>query len=278
MASFSYFNRDTSWLLFNERVLNEAANAETPLMERIRFLSIYSSNLDEFYRVRIPALQALRKIRKKEASSNVYNEITEIINRQQERFGQILNSQLIPALAQKGYYFLNNEPVPAQFEQLVSDYFFNQVAGYLHPVELTRDIEFFPENNRLYLVVIVQYGNQPEQLFIVNIPANHISRFYSIDNVSGTYIVFLEDVIRNNLQHLFEGAAIKGACNIKITRDAELNLQDEYDEDLAEKIEHQLGKRDQGLATRFLHEPGTSLKHLQSIINIFNLQNASIIE
>ena len=118
MAGFTYFNRDISWLLFNERVLNEAANEQAPLMERIKFLSIYSSNLDEFYRVRIPAIQAIRKIRKKEANDDVYNRITEIIHRQQEQFGQILNTQLIPALQQKGYYFLNNDPVPSQFTQL----------------------------------------------------------------------------------------------------------------------------------------------------------------
>lgn len=278
MTGFSYFNRDISWLLFNESVLNEAANEQAPLMERVKFLSIYSSNLDEFYRVRMPAIQALRKISKKEANSNVYNQITEIIHRQQEQFGQILNTRLIPALQQKGYYFLNNEPIPPQFEQLVSNYFFDRVAGYLHPVELFKRTEFFPENNRLYLVVVVQYTRQPEQLFIVNIPSNHISRFYSIDHAAGTYIVFLEEVIRHNLHYLFEGAAIKGAYNIKVTRDAELNLQDEYDEDLAEKIEHQLGKRDHGLATRFLHEPGIPLQYLQNIIQIFSLQNASIVE
>ncbi|MGN6491283.1 MAG: polyphosphate kinase 1 [Agriterribacter sp.] len=278
MAGFTYFNRDISWLLFNERVLNEAANEQAPLMERIKFLSIYSSNLDEFYRVRIPAIQAIRKIRKKEANDDVYNRITEIIHRQQEQFGQILNTQLIPALQQKGYYFLNNDPVPSQFTQLVSNYFFNRVAGYLHPVELQKRTDFFPENNRLYLVVVVQYATKPEQLFIVNVPANHISRFYSIEHAAGTYIVFLEEVIRHNLDHLFEGADIKGAYNIKVTRDAELNLQDEYDEDLAEKIETQLGKRDHGLATRFLYEPGIPLKHLQQIIQTFSLQNASIVE
>lgn len=278
MSKFIFFNRDASWLSFNERVLLEAANVRAPLLERIKFLSIFSSNLDEFYRVRMPVIAALHKINKEETGDTTYAQITEIINRQQILYGSILNTRLVPELRQKGYYFLNNESIPAALHAIVEEYFFTQVAGYIHPVKLSPKTDFFPENNKLYLAVIVEYGGKEEKVFLVNIPANHISRFLKISQREGEYIIFLEDVLRNNLSHLFADANVKGAYSIKITRDAELDLADEYDEDIAEKIEDQLNKRDHGFATRFLYEPGIPLRHLQNIIQAFNLQKASVVE
>jgi polyphosphate kinase len=278
MSNFSFFNRDASWLSFNERVLLEAVNTHAPLLERIKFLSIFSSNLDEFYRVRMPAISALQKIRKEETGETTYEQLTEIINRQQTLYGSILNTKLIPELGEKGYYFLNNEAIPPALDVIVEEYFFTQVAGYIHPVRISPKTDFFPENNRLYLAVIVEYGGTEEKLFVINVPVSHISRFFKVRQPEGEYIIFLEDVLRNNLSHIFTGANIKGAYSIKITRDAELDLADEYDEDIAEKIEDQLNKRDKGLASRFLYEPGIPLRHLQSMIQVFNLQKASVIE
>src|ERR1700740_1552808 len=105
MEQRRFFNRDLSWLTFNERVMEEAANTHVPLLERIRFLSIFSSNLDEFYRVRMPVLRALQKIGEKENNDidaderhDILNTAQSMINAQQGRFGQILREQLIPGL------------------------------------------------------------------------------------------------------------------------------------------------------------------------------------
>jgi polyphosphate kinase len=102
MLNAKYFNRDISWLSFNGRVLEEAASASVPLIERIRFLSIYSSNLDEFYRVRIPVLKALKNIGKKsdeidaDEQENILQQATTTVLKQQNRFGEILTQELIP--------------------------------------------------------------------------------------------------------------------------------------------------------------------------------------
>ena len=106
-SNFHYFDRDLSWLSFNERVLLEAAQSSVPLLERFKFLSIYSSNLDEFYRVRMPAIMAMDRINKKVKGDEIYLNVTETITRQLGLFGSILNTQLIPALAEHGYIFLN---------------------------------------------------------------------------------------------------------------------------------------------------------------------------
>src|ERR1700722_14796150 len=104
MAASSYFDRDLSWLTFNCRVLEEAAREETPLLERIFFLSVYSSNLDEFYRVRIPAIAALQKIKAtrdsyiSEQGIRLLTRITSRLNSQFEHFGQLLTGKLLPAL------------------------------------------------------------------------------------------------------------------------------------------------------------------------------------
>ncbi|MFT3979265.1 MAG: polyphosphate kinase 1 [Ferruginibacter sp.] len=273
-----FFNRDISWLSFNARVLEEAARPAVPLMERIRFLSIYSSNLDEFYRVRIPALRALQKINKEDNAVSVYRQADLIINGQLQLFGKIFTGDIIPALAEQGYILINKGNIPLQVQQKAADYFFNQVAGLLQPVKITADTTFFPENNQLYLLVIIEDAGGREEIALVNIPCGLLPRFQLFEDGGERYIVFLEDIIRSQLPALFTGSTITSAFNIKITRDAELDLEDEYEENLAEKIEKQLVKRDFGFATRFLYEPGLPLRHLQYVADIFNLHKASAVE
>ena len=280
MSNLSFFNRDISWLSFNERVLIEAGKETLPLMERIRFLSIYSSNLDEFYRVRMPAIKALEKINKNnktDAEPDVYRQAADIINRQQQHYGKILGESILPALKEIGYHFIYNEKIPLTLLPQLNDYFFTNVAGFLQVKKLSDASGFFPENNQLYLLAIVQFKHEGEQLFLINIPTDNVPRFLKIKD-DKTYVIFLEDIIKINLHHLFREAISIDTYNIKITRDAELNLQDEYDEDLVEKMEKQLSKRDFGLATRFLYQPGIPLRSLESIIEIFSLQNASVVE
>ncbi|RYY55726.1 MAG: polyphosphate kinase 1 [Chitinophagaceae bacterium] len=276
MAEYVLADRDLGWLSFNGRLLDEADKDWLPLGERIKFLSIYSSNLDEFYRVRMPAMLALQKIRRKDNS--VYREAASVINQQQVRFGGIINDGVITALAENGFRLLNSGSIPLQLHQRCSDYFFNQVAGFLQPVLLAGSAGFFPENNQLYLAVIVKGIQQTERIYLVNIPCNKLPRFLRLEDEGSSWLLFMEDVIRLQLEWLFPGQEITGSWNIKITRDAELNLEDEYGEDLAEKIEKQLSKRDQGYATRLLYEPGFPLRHLEFVVNCFSLQKASIVE
>lgn len=275
MEAYRYFNRDISWLTFNERVLMEAGNEAVPLMERIRFLSIYSSNLDEFYRVRMPYLQ---KNAMRDGAESAYLEAEAIVNRQQEAFGQILGQSITPALRRLGFHFCYKEGIPAQIAVFARRYFFTHIAGFLQPVYLNDKTSFFPENNQIYIVVILQLPHDREKVALVNIPTPSIDRFVKTTQPDGDYIVFLEDLIRHNLANLFPDATSIAAFNIKVTRDAELDLLDEDGEDMAEQVEKQLGKRDFGLATRLLYEPGLPLRHLQYIVNVFDLKKASLVE
>jgi polyphosphate kinase len=286
MAMFSFFNRDLSWLSFNERVLMEAMNESVPLFERIKFLSIYSSNLDEFYRVRMPALMALHQIERKTEQpdealdqSRVLQQIKTTIQHQQERFGKTLTQHILPGLKGNDIHLLYNEPLQDLVIPFAREYFFTQVLAFLQPVYLSdHTTRFFPENNKLYLIAIVTHKGGKEDYVVVNVPTDNLPRFYSVKPAGVQYIAFIEDIIRSNLDLLFKDASVTGCYSFKITRDAELDLEDEYTGDMAEAIEKQIEKRDLGLATRFLYQPGIPLRCLQTLVNTLGLFGAAHVE
>jgi polyphosphate kinase len=283
MLNAKYFNRDISWLSFNGRVLEEAAAVTVPLIERIRFLSIYSSNLDEFYRVRIPVLKALKNIGKKsdeidaDEQENILQQATTKVLTQQKRFGEILTKELIPELKANKITLLYNNELPAALEKELADYFLAEVLAFLRPVVLNDDTTFFPENNKLYFIIQLR-DTDKEKLVLLNIPSDELPRFYSTQCEGEQFICFLDDIIRFNLSKLFKTSIIEGCYSIKITRDAELDLKDEYPGELSEQIEKQLQKRDNGLATRFLHQADLPLRLLQLVIQHLGLQNAGTVE
>jgi len=275
-----YFDRDISWLSFNERVLMEAAKENVPLLERINFLSIYSSNLDEFYRVRFPSLMALQKIKKEKDDNDttqVLQEANDKIKSQLQQYGNILVQQVIPSLKERSIHLIYQENIPANIKPVIQDYFFSQLLAFLQPLDLAKAGDFFPENNKLYMAVVFE-GQDEQKAVIINIPSPPLPRFFDTVDAGTRYIVFIDDIIRENLPFIFPGTAIKGAYSFKITRDAELDLQDEYEGDIADKIEKQIVKRDQGFATRFLHSPGMPAELLQQFIDVFNLSKASVVE
>ncbi|MEI9955481.1 MAG: hypothetical protein WDM90_04025 [Ferruginibacter sp.] len=138
---------------------------------------------------------------------------------------------------------------------------------------LKKDKSFFPENNKLYIAVPLQKDNE-EHIAIVSVPSHHVSRFFTTSINDKTYIVFIDDIIKNNLGFIFQDAAVEGAYSIKITRDAELDLQDEFEGDIAEKIETQITRRDFGLATRFLYQPDMPENILHQIVEQLNIGSA----
>ncbi|MCR8561151.1 polyphosphate kinase 1 [Mucilaginibacter sp. BJC16-A38] len=282
MGQGRFFNRDLSWLSFNERVMDEASNENVPLLERIKFLSIFSSNLDEFYRVRMPVLRALKKIGEKDGNNidadeqeNVLKKAIDLINAHQEKFGAILRGRLIPLLKDINVHLLYNEPFPDAVKNAAREYFLSEVLAFLQPVVLDEGNKFFPENNKLYFVVNLVRSGGSAKIVMLNIPSDELPRFFTIKVDNTTYIAFLDDIIRNNLDKVFKDCEIHGCYSIKITRDAELDLQDEYPGDLSEEIEKQLKKRDAGLATRFLYQSGIPLRIMQMATRQLDLQNAN---
>lgn len=271
-----FFDRDMSWLSFNERVLSEAARAEVPLGERLRFLSIYSSNLDEFYRVRIPALMALHKITGEQAQKNLLDRVHAVIGEQQAFFGRVLARELIPALAAEGVRLWYHETLPAPTREAVRDYFRSEAAAFIQRVYLDQAGDFFPQSNHIYL--LVKLAGMPAARAVVNIPSDSLPRFFEAPFPGGTEVVFLDDIVRESLDLIFPEREVEGCWSFKVTRDAELNLQDEYGGDIAEAIERQIAKRDMGLATRLLYDGRMPLVELAGLAAQLGFKSANRVQ
>jgi polyphosphate kinase len=260
-----YYNRELSWLGFNYRVLQEAASSSVPLFERLKFLSIFSSNLDEFFRVRYPAIIALASLKKKtqkkittESPDKILEEIQSEVSRQLEKFGSILLKDILPELKENGIYLYYNEPVKEKHKQEISDIFLSQVLSFIQPLLLDGKTKFNPVNNQLYFAISLK-KNEEELIrhAIVNIPSDKLPRFFTLSTDENIhYVIFIDDIIRENIQIIFPGFEILSVYSFKINRDAELNLEEEYNVDLLKKIEKQLDKRNAGHLSRFLFENG----------------------
>ncbi|TCD08391.1 polyphosphate kinase 1 [Pedobacter frigidisoli] len=279
MIATSFFNRDLSWLKFNERILMEAERNSVPLLERIKFLSIFSSNLDEFYRVRMPVMLAFEKLSKQEDNDihideDLLKTANQLISDQQQRYGKALKEDIIPQLKANNINLIYGERYPRAVEKSVLQYFLSQVLAFLQPIYIDENTNFFPSNNELYFIVTLKNGEE-EKPVILNIPSDQLPRFYKVVSKEETFVVFLDDIIRFNLDRIFPNDEVTGCYSFKVTRDAEIDLKDEYSGSLSEQLEGQLLKRDFGLATRFLHQPGIPTNIFELLKKIFNLKKAN---
>lgn len=229
----------------------------------------------------MPAILSFKKATNGSGFSDetIANSATQLITAQQEYFGKLLSQELLPGLKEKNIRLIYKEPIPEAVKNELEDYFYSNVAAFLQVVKLSENEQlFFSENNQLYQVVLLQGENGKEDVSIINIPSDKLSRFFTVTIESVKYIVFLEDIIHRFLPVLFPGATIIGVYNIKITRDADLDLEDEFEGDLAEKIEDKIARRDLGYATRFLYESGMPMRILHWLVNTLQLSKANIVE
>lgn len=284
-----YLNRDISWLSFNERVLQEAHDHTVPLYERLKFLGIFSSNLDEFFRVRYPVIVALSKLDKKtRRHSNLMNKsdvqslVHTTINAQLDFFGKILGTELLPELKQKGIYFYYNEPIRSEHYSQAKDIFLANVLSFIQPVYLGAETghNFLPENNQLYFIVSIRLKEKEGLKHVaINIPSSRLKRFYELESLDGVnYVIFIDDIIRENIHLLFPGTEIESVFSIKFNRDAELVLDNDYAGGLLEKLEKKIAKRNDGKASRLLAEKGMPANLLLFLAGLFNVETSDTFE
>jgi polyphosphate kinase len=280
-----YFNRDLSWLSFNERVLLEAGNPMVPLYERIRFLSIFSSNLDEFFRVRMPSLMALDQLgdaHQEEADQAMLPTVQETIYRAQERFGQLLSSQILPELLQHQIHLYYKEPLLPVHQAAISDYFFSRVLSFLQPVWLDahKKDRVSLLDNALYFIVALSQSDAPDQLqyALLNIPRAFLPRFFLLPPTEGMrHILFLDDIIREKLPVIFAGYTIRGCYAVKINQNADVNIGDEFSGEIAEKVAQMLEEREIGLPTRLLLDAQAPEKLKTFLAEYFSLTHQEMV-
>ncbi len=268
-GSERYFDRELSWLAFNERVLQEAESADTPLLERLKFLAIFSSNLDEFFRVRVASIRSLLRLKEKKLKKLDVNpqrlllRIHQVVDRQQRRFGELFRSTLLQELRANGVFLHVAGSVPEGADYFLRNFFANEVAQHINPVllESTREPPFL-KNGGLYLVVPLW---PKEELYpiiatdpvhgLVEVPAEHTGRFVQVAREPGLrHVMFVDDILRYNLSEVFPFHDVGEAYEIKLTRDAELYIEDEFSIDLVDAIRKSVKKRETGLPTRLLFD------------------------
>ncbi len=284
-----YIDRDLSWLSFNYRVLMEARDLSLPLYERIKFLAIYSSNLDEFFRVRVASIRSLLGMKKKKrkqlglSPKKILQTIHEEVLRQQEEFGEIFREMILPELGENNIHLLQELPKDETQFSYIRDLFSREIIPYVHPEILMKGkIVHFLRDKALYLAIRLtrkqrgfdeeleddESGLEKKSLYaIVLIPTHYFSRFIELpDKDDHHYIMFLDDVVRLNLDQIFPGFVIEECFSIKLSRDADLQIEDEYHGDLVKKIKEHLSIRQIGEPARFLYDgkiPQKTLKYLR---------------
>ena len=270
-----YYPKELSWLLFNERVLQEAANDRTPLVERLKFLAIFSNNLDEFYRVRVANLQRLIKTQGPKSrcmgwpAKSVMARIGEAVLGQSHRFTEIYD-EIDTALDKQGIKLVDENSLDAVQREHVIRYFQEQVRPRLVPIMLSSDLPMPGLRDKfIYLAVtIFTQGGQKNRYALIEVPTDTLSRFYTIPG-SGKdiHIILLEDVIRlglSNIFAIFEPEKIQGWI-IKVTRDAALELESEFEDSYVNRISEGLKRRHQGAPVRLVYDsdiPPAFLKFL----------------
>jgi len=283
-------DRDISWLRFNFRVLQEAMNPDVPLLERVKFLAIYSSNLDEFYSIRVANARNLLKVNKKTIKELDFDpklllkQIKNIVAGHHKIFSRVKNQEIIPALREHGIFLLKSEELNESQQIFVDNYFSTQLVSFVQPVLLDRNlVQPFLNDAALYLSIQLkekQHKNETNsQYAIVKIPSDFLPRFIELPSAPGRHdVILLDDVVRHTLPYLFPGFSIIGSFSMKITRDAELYIEDEYSGDLLVKIKNSLLKRNIGPASRFVYDRSMPQKMLDYMTNLFGIAPDDIIQ
>ncbi|WP_438969028.1 polyphosphate kinase 1 [Nonlabens sp.] len=257
---YPFQHRDINWLSFNDRVLQEAADKSNPLFERLKFIAIFSSNLDEYFRVRVSQLRQLKRvdksIRKKLAlkPSKFVKQLLIKVSSQQEELGDIFFDQIIPELKKNNIELLNDQCIRDCFRNAAQEYYQKNLKEFIkvNIVQASKSSEIFLENQHLYYLVTFE---DEKQYGIVNIPSDRHDRFIELKKDQDTfYIAFVDDLVKLNLAELFPNKKVKDSYAIKLSRDAELYLDQEIDGTLADLIYESLSQRDAGQITRLLYD------------------------
>lgn len=265
----AFFERDLSWLKFNKRVLMEAQNEAVPLYERLKFTAIYSSNMDEFFRVRFATMRRVaelaktgkKKIKKLtgfHAPGKLVRQVLAMTQEQQEAYGRNYRESIIPALAREGVILYTTSDFAPEHLDFIEEYFYTQMLSFLQPLiidESSRNEEVFLQNRMLYHAVDLVDSEGKRALGVVNIPSPPLGRFVELPSLNGKfYYAFQDDIVRFFIHILFPGYKVIGVHAIKLNRDAELYLDHEFSGDLIEKLKKNLGKRAVGNPSRFLYD------------------------
>lgn len=279
--SKTYIPKEISWLSFNERVLQEAENKNVPLIERFKFMGIYSNNLDEYFRVRVATLKRISMFESKSKNILGYNtkstlkKIQEVVLSQNTRFEKNY-TKLLKELESHNIHIINERQLNQEQADFVNKYFHKEVRSRLMPYLIIKDSEL-PNltDDAIYLAVHLSKKDSPKRKYaLLEVPSNVLPRFIVLPGKKDEkYIIFLDDIIRFGLKDIFfifDFDEIT-AYTIKLTKDAEFEIADDISESYIDKLSRSLQQRKKGTPVRFIYDrclPDDLLKIITRKLNL----------
>ena len=233
-----YMNRELSWLKFNERVLEEAENPEVPLCERMTFVSIYQSNLDEFFRVRVGSLQdqmlistEIRENKTKMTSAEQIRAIIKEVKKLNQRKDKAYE-KLMKKIEEYGITLINHASAKSEEKKFLEKYFMKEIMPLSSPTIVGKRQSFpFLKNGEIYAVVVLETRNKKERIGIIPCSNNMLTRMVELPGGKGRYML-IEDLILHYIGKVFKGYKVKGKSLLKVVRNADIDADAAYDEDL----------------------------------------------
>ncbi|MFZ9968367.1 MAG: polyphosphate kinase 1 [Bacteroidia bacterium] len=284
------YNREVSWLEFNERVLLEAENPSVPLGERIQFMAIFSSNMDEFFRVRVANQYRLLHLGKDQLRKLDFHprRVLAVIHDKaqdlQQRFERLFEEQIIPALEHEGVVIQNEIELPSGFHHQAHTLFMERVQPYLNPIVLdnkTRPLRLRDSYLYLALKIKPKKASNPTVYALLELPVRYAQRFYSLGTLGKKeYVIFIDDLVRMHLNDVFASMNPESieSYTIKMTRDQELDLDQDLGESLVDKMKSGLRKRGKGDPVRFIYDRQIPEDLLRFLVRKWKLKSSSMIE
>lgn len=278
--SKTFIPKEISWLSFNERVLQEAENKDVPLLERFKFLGIYSNNLDEYFRVRVATLKRLALLGSGSrdilgySPKAILKKIYQIVLNQNTKFEKIY-AGLLQELEKHKILFINEKQLNAEQAEFVQRYFHKEVRTRLMPFLIGKDSDL-PNltDDAIYLAITLsKKGSDKKKYALMEIPTDVLPRFIVLpENGDTKYIMFLDDIIRFGLRDIFFIFDFDEftAHTIKLTKDAELDIADDISESYIDKLERSLEQRKWGSPTRIIYDRDMPKDLLQILIKKLN--------
>lgn len=276
------FNRELSWLSFNERVLQESLDVSNPLIERIRFLGIYSNNLDEFFRVRVATIRRMAAIGQKKVEGykggpkSLLKEIKNVVLEQQQLF-QLSYEKLLKHLREEHILQTNESHLKEEEIESISSFFGSKVRPHIVPIMLSSKRPFpHLRDKGIYLAIkMTSFEKSKVKYALIEIPRN-VSRFFILPSVNGEVkkVILLDDIIRYHLEGIFSIFSFDKieAYTFKITRDAELDLDDDISKSFMEKMKDSVENRKEGETVRFVYDSAMPVDMLGYMMNAMGLE------
>ncbi|MTH17621.1 polyphosphate kinase 1 [Flavobacterium sp. LC2016-01] len=268
---------EISWLSFNNCILDEADDSNNSLYERIKFLAIHSSNLDEFFRVKIRKLL----IKNSKKNKDLLDKILTEVNQQQNRFGIIWNSSILPQLEANNIVYYENQELIEEHLHEIEYYFKSIILSYIQVIyiSINQPKTYFLNNRSLYFLVKLKDNAGNDNYAYLNIPSDKLDRYKQLQTQGDThYIISIDTIIKKCLPLIFPAEKVISCNAIKLNRDENYLIEDENSGDLIAKIEAKIEERKRGSSTRFLYDSNMDAETISICKKAFRLKKEEMIK